>query len=317
MDVNIFITSLILGAILHFGVQRLFIKYKKFDDFNHRSSHKTLATRTGGIGIFIVIFLIALYYYFQGIEIFDYSLFIPLGIMFIVGVYDDFYNADFKLKFLLQIIVAKILIDQGFVISNYYGFLGLYEIPNIVAQLSTVFVFLVIVNAINFIDGIDGLAITEVIKTILLIEIFSYRTTSLSIMSISFIGAILPLYYFNFKQKGKVFLGDGGSLLLGTVLAIYTFHVLGDEFEFDPLFKINKTLFVVLTLFYPLADLLRVFIIRIKNQKSPFQADQNHLHHLVIFKITSNQKLAVFTILSLELTIIFFVFYLQKASITL
>ena len=136
-------------------------------------------------------------------------------------------------------------------------------------------------------------------------------------MSISFIGAILPLYYFNFKQKGKVFLGDGGSLLLGTVLAIYTFHVLGDEFEFDPLFKINKTLFVVLTLFYPLADLLRVFIIRIKNQKSPFQADQNHLHHLVIFKITSNQKLAVFTILSLELTIIFFVFYLQKASITL
>ena len=293
MDVNIFITSLLLGAILHFGVQRLFIRYKKFDDFNHRSSHKTLATRTGGIGIFTVIFLIALYYYFQGIEIFDYSLFIPLGIMFIVGVYDDFYNADFKLKFLLQIIVAKILIDQGFVISNYYGFLGLYEIPNIVAQLSTVFVFLVIVNAINFIDGIDGLAITEVIKTILLIEIFSYRTTSLSIMSISFIGAILPLYYFNFKQKGKVFLGDGGSLLLGTVLAIYTFHVLGDEFEFDPLFKINKTLFAVLILLYPLFDLLRVFFIRIKNKKSPFHPDQKHIHHYLISKFTQKKTLII------------------------
>ncbi|MFL2597588.1 MAG: glycosyltransferase family 4 protein [Flavobacteriaceae bacterium] len=293
MDVNIFITSLLLGAILHFGVQRLFIRYKKFDDFNHRSSHKTLATRTGGIGIFTVIFLIALYYYFQGIEIFDYSLFIPLGIMFIVGVYDDFYNADFKLKFLLQIIVAKILIDQGFVISNYYGFLGLYEIPNIVAQLSTVFVFLVIVNAINFIDGIDGLAITEVIKTILLIEVFSHRTTSLSIMSISFIGAILPLYYFNFKQKGKVFLGDGGSLLLGTVLAIYTFHVLGDEFEFGPLFKINKTLFAVLILLYPLFDLLRVFFIRIKNKKSPFHPDQNHIHHYLISKFTQKKTLII------------------------
>ena len=86
--------------------------------------------------------------------------------MFVVGVYDDFYNADFKLKFLLQIIVAKILIDQGLIIDHFHGVLGLQEIPRIGAQIFTVFVFLVIVNAINFIDGIDGLAITEVIKVI-------------------------------------------------------------------------------------------------------------------------------------------------------
>ena len=84
--------------------------------------------------------------------------------MFVVGVYDDFYNADFKLKFFLQIIVAKILIDYGFVIENFHGVFGLYEIPRIASQLFTVFVFLVIVNAFNFIDGIDGLAITEAIK---------------------------------------------------------------------------------------------------------------------------------------------------------
>jgi UDP-N-acetylmuramyl pentapeptide phosphotransferase/UDP-N-acetylglucosamine-1-phosphate transferase len=315
MDVNLFITSLILGAIIHYGVQKLFIKFKKFDDFNHRSSHNTLATRTGGIGLFAVVFLVSLYYYFQGIEIFDYSLFIPLSIMFIVGVYDDFYSADFKLKFFLQIIVAKILIDQGFVISNYHGFLGLYEVPNIVAQLSTIFVFLVIVNAINFIDGIDGLAITEVIKTILLVEIFSYKVTNLYFLSLILSGAILPLYYFNFKKKRKVFLGDSGSLLLGTVLAIYTFHVLGSEFE--PLLIINKTLFSVLILLYPLFDLLRVFFIRIKNKKSPFHPDQNHLHHLVIFKINPNQKMAVFIILLLELIMISIIFYLQKVSITL
>ncbi len=317
MDVNVFTISLILGTILQYGIQKLFIKFKKFDDFNHRSSHNTLATRTGGIGIFTVVFLVSLYNYFQNIEIFDYSLFIPLGIMFIVGVYDDFYNADFKLKFLLQIIVAKILIDQGFIISNYHGFLGLHEVTNIVAQLSTVFVFLLIVNAVNFIDGIDGLAITEIIKIILLVEIFSYKTTSLSIFSLSLIGSILPLYYFNFKQKRKVFLGDGGSLLLGTVAAIYAFEVLGNSFEFDPLFTINKTLFAVLILFYPLVDLLRVFIIRIKSQKSPFQPDQNHLHHLVIFKITSNQKIAVILILIFEIVAISMVYSIQKLLITL
>ena len=88
--------------------------------------------------------------------------------MFVVGVYDDFYNADFKLKFLLQIIVAKILIDQGLIIDDFHGVLGLNEIPRLAAQIFTIFVFLIIVNAINFIDGIDGLAITEVIKVILL-----------------------------------------------------------------------------------------------------------------------------------------------------
>ena len=154
MNVLFFVAVFILSSMLHFGVQKLFINYKRFDDINHRSSHNTLATRTGGIGLFFSLLIVSLYYYFQGIELFDYSLFVPLSIMFVVGVYDDFYNADFKLKFLLQIIVAKILIDQGYVISNYYGLFGLYEVSWLLAQASTVFVFLVVVNAINFIDGI-------------------------------------------------------------------------------------------------------------------------------------------------------------------
>ena len=161
MNISLFVFALILSSIIHFGVQKIFIYYKKFDAFNKRSSHNTLATRTGGIGVFTTILLICIFYYFQNLELFDYSLFIPLGIMFVIGVYDDFYNAGFKLKFLLQIIVAKILIDQGYVISNYNGLFGLYEIPWLLAQFSTVFVFLIIVNAINFIDGIDAVSYTH------------------------------------------------------------------------------------------------------------------------------------------------------------
>tara|TARA_B100001057_G_scaffold450580_1_gene492792 strand:- start:1267 stop:2208 length:942 start_codon:yes stop_codon:yes gene_type:complete len=285
MKVLFLFVAFFFSSFIHFFVQKVFIAYRKFDDFNHRSSHKTLATRTGGIGIFITLLIISIFYYSQNVEIFDYSLLIPIGIMFIVGVYDDFYNADFKLKFLLQIIVAKILIDQGFIIENYHGLFGLYEIPRVLAQLTTTFVFLVIVNAINFIDGIDGLAITEVIKTILLLEFFSHQYTSLSTFSSIIIGCLLPLYYFNFKEKRKIFLGDGGSLLLGTVASIYAFFILGPNYSFNPeSFYINKTLFSILILLYPLIDLLRVFIIRIKNKKSPFQPDQNHLHHILIKK---------------------------------
>ena len=271
----------ILSGILTYCTQKIFIHYKKFDDINHRSSHKTLATRTGGIGVFATVLLVSSYYYFNTIDLFDYSLFIPLGIMFIVGVYDDFYHADFKLKFLLQIIVAKIIIDQGYVISNYHGLFGLYEVPWLLAQLSTVFVFLVIINAINFIDGIDGLAITEVIKTIVLIEFFSGNQITLNPLAALLIFSLLPLYYFNFKKKGKVFLGDGGSLLLGTIVSIYIFYTLVSEYQFKVNFQINKVLFAVLVILYPLVDLLRVFILRIKDGKSPFEADQRHIHHFL------------------------------------
>ena len=303
MNIPVFLIAFILSAIIHYGIQKVFIYYKKFDDFNHRSSHKTLATRTGGIGIFLTVLIIALYHYFQKVELFDYSLFIPLGIMFVVGVYDDFYNADFKLKFFLQIIVAKILIDQGYVITNYHGLFGLYEIPWLLAQLSTIFVFIVIVNAINFIDGIDGLAISESIKTLILIEFLSVSFTSLAPMGMILIASILPLYYFNFKKERKVFLGDGGSLLLGTLIAIYIFYILKDPYTLIADWTIDKTLFSVLVLLYPLVDLLRVFALRIKDGKSPFVADQRHLHHILSKKVKS-PKNVLLIILLLDLFIV-------------
>ena len=281
MSLTFFASVIFLNSILQYSIQKIFIYYKRFDDINHRSSHNTFATRTGGIGIFLTLLIISLFYYFQSIEIFDYSLFIPLSIMFIIGVYDDFYNADFKLKFLLQIIVAKILIDQGYVISNYYGLFGLYEIPWLLAQLTTIFIFLIVVNAINFIDGIDGLAISEVIKIVLFIELFSMTYTPLLNLGILIIFSLMPLYYFNFKKNNKIFLGDGGSMLLGTVVMIYILFLLGNEYYIKNEFKINKTLFAILVLIYPLIDLLRVFILRIKDGKSPFVADQRHLHHIL------------------------------------
>ena len=297
----------ILSGILAYFIQKIFIYYKKFDDFNHRSSHDTLATRTGGIGIFTTLLLTSLFFYFQKIELFNYSLFIPLGIMFIVGVYDDFYRADFKLKFLLQIIVAKILIDQGYVISNYHGLFGLYEVPWLLAQLSTVFVFLVIVNAINFIDGIDGLAITEVIKTILLIEFLSLKFTELSSMGFIILFSLLPLYYFNFKKKRKIFLGDGGSLLLGTTVAIYIFYLLGDQFVLSNKLVLNKTFLSILIIIYPLFDLLRVFIIRTKNGISPFRPDKNHIHHMLQLKV--KKHIIITAIIIFTQLLILFTYY--------
>jgi len=301
----LFTLSLISG-FLHFGIQKVFIYYKKFDDFNHRSSHKTLATRTGGIGIFATLFIISLFFYFDKNEIYDFSLLIPLGIMFLIGVYDDFYKADFKLKFFFQIIVAKILIDQGYVITNYYGLFGLYNVPWLMAQLTTVFVFLVVINSINFIDGIDGLAITEFIKIFLLFEYFK-TSGSDQILSLGFliITSIIPLYYFNLKKKRKIFLGDGGSLLLGTLVMIFLLSLLNEKTIVDD--SINKFALSITILIYPLIDTLRVFTLRVKNGKSPFVADNNHIHHkLLNLGLSHYQIVLIIEVISI-LPILFFI----------
>ena len=284
MNVSLIILVLVTSTVLFYVTQKVFINRKKFDKINHRSAHKTDATKNGGIVVFITLFIFSVFYYLNGDEIYDYSLLIPLSIIFVVGVYDDFYNANFKLKFFLQIIVAKLLIDQGFIINDFHGVLGLHEIPRLVSQLFTVFVFLVIVNAVNFIDGIDGLAITEALKVMLVLEYISLGATPLYNMGLVIVLSLIPMYYFNFKKQNKIFLGDAGSLFLGTVIAIYLFHVLGPNYNLRPEFKMNKALLAIGVVIYPLVDLLRVFIIRTAQKKSPFHPDKNHLHHLLLKK---------------------------------
>ena len=293
MNTTLYLFTILLSIATAFTLKKWFIRLGKFDAINYRSVHKTQATKTGGITVFLTLFLITIYLYVSKQELFDFSLLIPLGIMFIVGVYDDFYNADFKLKFFLQIVVAKILIDQGFVIDHFHGVLGLQEIPRIASQIFTVFVFLVIVNAINFIDGVDGMAITETVKVILLVEFFSRINTPIYFLGILIVLSCIPLYYLNFKRENKVFLGDAGSLLFGSLVAIYLFQVLGSDYNFKESYQINKPLFTISIIIYPLIDLLRVFIVRISNKKSPFSPDQNHIHHLLIKKGYSHFKVVL------------------------
>ncbi len=291
MILYIFTAALVLTIIIAPLIQKVFLKYKKYDPINKRSSHNVIATRTGGIASFGGIFLTSLFFYLNGEEIYNYSLLIPLSTMFVVGVYDDFYNADFKLKFFLQIIVAKMLIDQGLIIDSFYGVFGIEEISRIFSQIFTVFVFLIIVNSINFIDGIDGLAIIEIIKIITIFILIDKNDSSLLFVGILTIGSLIPLYFFNFKKENKIFLGDGGSLFLGTLICIYVFNFLNSSYNYSLSF--NKPILSILILLYPLLDLLRVFIIRIYNKKSPFKPDNNHLHHYLLKNDMKHWKISL------------------------
>ena len=284
----IIISSIFLSSLFIIFFQRLFFRKNIIDQINDRSSHKVIATRSGGIAIFASLFVISTFNYFNSIEIFDFSLIIPLSILLVVGLYDDVYKLDFKLKFIFQIIVAKIIIDNGLIIDNLHGILGVFELNRLIAQLITIFFIVAIINSINFIDGVDGLAISIVSLFMISFEFFSISDTDLNYLTLIIIFSILPIFYFNYKKKNKVFLGDSGSLFLGALVSIYVLKILSQDYIIKYEYDMNKILFVISILFYPIIDIMRIVFKRLLEGKSPFEADKKHIHHLILKGVRSH-----------------------------
>ena len=292
------ISSILVSVLFIVFFQKLFFQKNIIDKINNRSSHSVIATRSGGIAIFSTLFIISTLNYFYSVKIFDYSLIVPISLMLIVGLYDDIYKLDFKLKFIFQIIAAKIIIDNGLIIDNLHGIFGVFELNRIFAQLITIFFTVAIINSINFIDGIDGLAISIVSLFLIAFEFFSSSSTDFIYLSVIIIGSIIPLFYFNFKKENKVFLGDSGSLFLGTLTSIYVLKILSQDYFIDSEYDMNKVLFVISILFYPIVDIIRIVIIRLMQGKSPFVADKNHIHHLILSKAKSHSKTTLIIVVS-------------------
>ena len=305
MNYNLAIISFFLSIPILILTQRYFLKKKYIDKVISRSSHNTVATRSGGIAIFLTIFIISCFYYLIGFEIYDFSIIVPLSLLMIVGLYDDVYNMDFKLKFIFQIIAAKILVDNGLVIDNLHGVFEIFELGRIVSQILTIFIIVSIINSINFIDGIDGLALSIVLFFIISFEFFSLELTPFFNLSILLIITSVPLLYFNFKNSNKIFLGDSGSLLLGGVVSAYVIYILSQGYVIKPEYDLHKILFVLSILILPIIDIIRVFFIRIFNGKSPFEADNNHIHHFILAKTKSHFKTSLILFLGSLLFLIF------------
>ena len=268
--------------------QKIFIQNNLTDEATERSSHKVIATRSGGISLFMVIFTFSCFFYFSGSEVFDFSYLVPLSLLMLVGLYDDIYRIDFKLKFIFQIIAAKIIIDNGLIIDNLHGVFDIFGLNRVLAQMITIFFIVAIINSINFIDGIDGLAISIVSLFIILFEAFSFYETGFSFLSVMILASIVPVYYFNFKNERKVFLGDSGSLFLGCIVSIYVINILSQEYIIKDRYDMHKIIFVISILFYPIIDIIRIVFKRLVEGKSPFEADKKHMHHLILRLVKSH-----------------------------
>ena len=323
------IIGLITSTFLNSYLNDFFLRRKLFDPVNFRSSHKIKATRSGGAAIFLTLcFSYGIGRAFLDLDINLFSLIACCFVAFI-GFFDDLFDVKYVEKFALQIFAGIILIQSDVYINNFHGIFGVYETSELTAYIISLFVFLVITNSLNLIDGIDGLAGLISIKFFIAISfilyftdgnLYSYAVNKDSILaySLTIIGALIGFLTFNFKSYKKVFLGDFGSLLIGSVITYFIFSILhsGNQVITDNF--INRSLIAVLLLIYPLTDTLRVYILRARSGTSPFLPDRRHLHHKLIDKGYSHVKASILiSFLSISVLIFGFVISLLISNIDL
>ena len=299
-----FIIGLITSAFLNGYLQDFYSKRKLFDPVNIRSSHHEKATRSGGLALFLTLcFCYGIGRAFLDLDINLFSL-IACCFVALIGFFDDLFDVYYVEKFALQIFAGIILIQSDVYINNFYGIFGIYEISEMTAYIVSLFVFLVITNSLNLIDGIDGstglISLKFFISVSFIIyftdsNIYSYAVNKESMLSYSLTttGALVGFLIFNYKTEKKVFLGDFGSLFIGSIITYFIFSILHSENEIISDNWINRSLIAVLLLIYPLTDTLRVYILRARSGNSPFLPDRRHLHHKLIDKGYSHVKASV------------------------
>lgn len=273
-----------------------------------RTSHEVPTPRLGGAMIFAGVILSSVL--FTSLSNAYELKFIIAGmiVLFFIGVKDDVISLHPLKKAVGQLFAALIIVFAGNIrLSCSYGIFGLEELPYLASVLLTVFVIMFLINSINFIDGIDGLAagIGIIVSSGFGLWYFLNYQLSYSVMSFALTGSLIAFFHYNvFSKKYKIFLGDTGSMLIGFLLAVQTIHFLELASETETLTgnALGPSLAIAI-LFVPIFDTLRICIIRILNGKSIFQGDNNHVHHRVL-RFTGSHLKATLTILSINLALV-------------
>lgn len=283
----VLITALLISLysipiILNFARAKNF-----YDKPNGRTSHDVNTPTLGGIAIFAGV-IISLLLFNDGKSNNELQYLIAcITIMFFIGIKDDIYLITLPKKLFAQLTVVFIFIFFADIrISSLSGFLGIYEIPFFLSAVLSTFVFIVIINCFNLIDGVDGLAagITLLIAFVFSIFFFERNMTFELLITASLIGALIPFFIYNvFGKKNKLFMGDTGALIIGVISVFLVVRFNNLALVESSTFEITAApAMSIAILFVPLYDTLQVFVIRVFKNRSPFSPDKNHLHHRLL-----------------------------------
>ena len=245
-----------------------------------------------------------------------------MTIMLYVGTIDDILDLSPYTRFLIEIaVVAFIMLVNNNGINCFWGLWGLDVIPMWIVAPLTIFAAVGIINAINLIDGVNGLSSGFCFMASVMFAIMFYFSgnTTMMILATSAAGAIIPFFFHNvFGYNPRMFIGDGGTLVIGTMMSMFVINILKDTSLSAPFAQegMGRIPFTLSVLAVPVFDTLRVMSARIIRGNSPFNPDKTHLHHLFIELGFSHIGTTV-SILSLNFLVIvaWFVAYKMGASV--
>ena len=291
-----FLLSALLGWLFVPRVLLISRKKKLYDIPDARKVHNRPIPRLGGITFFPVLIMSfcltigiwMLMHLYGGLLqvnlLIARFILLSVGMMvlYLTGVTDDLIGVSYKAKFMVQIVCAMLFPLSGLWIHDLSGLFWLHEIPAWIGIPLTVFLVVYITNAINLIDGVDGLA-----SGLCSISLFTLGMAAaikaqylFSMISFGMLGVLLPFWFYNVfgnAVKGKkIFMGDTGSLTLGYLLSFLLVYMASlDKMGFPR----GMLLMGFSTMIIPLMDIPRVMLVRVREGRNPFTPDKNHIHH--------------------------------------
>lgn len=315
--VSIVVTGILIPQILLIAFRK-----RLFDEPDGRKIHTAAVPRLGGIAfmpaiVFSVCVVIGVRLNVSGMDPYVgvgqrvmplcFGL-CAMMMMYLVGMADDLVGVRYRAKFVAQITVGLLLVGGGVCIDNLHGLLGLYEIPFAFGCLLTVLLTVFIVNAINLIDGIDGLAsgLGAIAMGFYAVNFWLGGRWLYSMVAFAGLGTLVPFFYYNVFGKPamgkKIFMGDTGALTIGLILAFLALETLGlpvrSRFSPD----------IIVVAFAPLAipslDVIRVFVHRLRRRHSPFLPDRTHIHHKLLALGIPQRQAMVAIVASSALTVV-------------
>lgn len=304
-----FLISAILVGWIHPKIVQIAILKNIVDQPDARKLQRQPVPVLGGVAVFFgIVAGIGSMYDIVNTEVLMIVVLAMMAMLY-TGTMDDILSLSPKLRFLIEIVVMLLLITYGgYSVNNFHGLWGIGRIPEWAAIILTLFASIGIINAINLIDGVNGLSSGFCILACSLFGVLFLLSgnISMTILATASAGALIPFFFHNvFGKTSRMFIGDGGTLVMGIVMSVFVISTLRTQ-SFPARYvheNIGLIPFTLAVLSVPVFDTLRVMFTRILKGKSPFKPDKTHLHHIFI-QLGCSHIMTTLAILSLSLLVV-------------
>lgn len=290
-----FLMAVLLGQIIIPRILVISLRKRLFDQPDSRKVHHRPISRLGGVTFFPVILIVMCtigllqFYEMENItsSVISESLCLVAGLMllYMIGVCDDLIGVRYRRKFEVQILAAAFLPFAGLSIQNLGGLFGWYEISPLVGVPLTMLLTVFLINAINLIDGIDGLAsgLCMVAITLFGVSFAWHGSWMYALLAFASVGVLVPFFFYNVfgnaNRGHKIFMGDTGSLTLGFILSVMVVKYVSVMVQESSRLDGAPVVMAFSVLLVPSLDVCRVVLNRFRRRVHPFKPDKSHIHH--------------------------------------